>query len=790
MKILEDSWKNCDFACYPESNVNFNSSVTFWADSEKARELLNEWRTRSSQDQSLWPATHRFSPQHHLADAWLSLSECGRAPLTTWLPKGYFHRYDDEPVGEIVVEHSQASREMRAYLNQRKSNVLVKSAFQQFKSENASEARHLCRQALEIDPDNFDARQLFRLITHKIGNNDFKPKVIGKVLTDDASPAAINGLGQAYHSHSQLEEAECCFREAIALKPDYVMAYNNLGLVLQESGRTAEAEQAYLQALGIKPDFAEVYCNLGNVLRDLGRLEEAERACRQALAINPGIAAAHNIFGNVLLSLGRLEEAEHAFQEALKIRPDYAKASNNLGTVLHLLGKLAEAEQAYRQALTIDPEMAMAYNNLGAVLRDFSRLEESQETLRHALSLMPGHSEIHNNLAITLKELGRLEEAKGTCIAALKINPGASKILNNLGVISKELGLFEEAAEAFRQALSISPGSGDAHWNLALLNLQRGDFEIGWEKYESRFCTRKDPHGKLRVPRYDGSNLIGKTVFVYSEQAVGEELMFSSCLSNICSQASQCILECDPRLLPLFSRSFPNITVIPATGVDNHNLSPDLPPHIDFKVPLGSLPFHYRNSRDDFKRCGSWIIPCQRAVQKWQKRYEALGKGLKIGIAWRGGVKKEFSRMRSTNLLQWRNIFSIPGLHFVNLQYGDCSKEIRDIQEQCGTLIHSWEDSDQIRDLDDFAAQAVALDLIISIDNTTVHMAGAVGRPVWCLLPHVPNWRWMLDCEDSPWYPTMRLFRQKKQHDWDPVFNAVAGDLNRLVNHRSSSIDG
>lgn len=653
---------------------------------------------------------------------------------------------------------------------------LVESAFQHHKSGNVSEAERLYRQALDIDPRNFDALHLLGLLAHQVGRNDIAVELIGTALQLGTSPAAFNNLGQAYRALARPEDAARCYQEAIALEPDYVTAYNNLGAVLQESGRAAEAERAYRQALAIRPDVVEVWCNLANALQDLGRFEEAEQACRRALAMNPGLAAAHNILGNVLQKLGRLEEAEQACRHALSIQPGYAMAHNNLGTILHALGRLTEAEQACRRAVEITPTLAMAYNNLGAVLRGLSRLEESEQALCRALSLTPDHAGTLDNLAVTLKEEGKLEEAKATSNRSLTIDPTSAKAYSNLGVINMELGLFEEAAEAFRQALAICPDNGDAQWNLALLTLQKGDFETGWQGYEWRLSTRKDPHGQLRIPRYDGSDPKGKTIFVYAEQGVGEELMFSSCLGDIGGQAGRCILECDSRLVPLFSRSFPSIRVIPATGQDNADLPADLP-HADFKLPLGSLPHYYRNSWNDFKGYGPWLIPSLDALQKWRGRYDALGNGLKVGIAWRGGIKRELSRQRSTTLRQWRDVFAIQGVHFINLQYGDCSGEIRELREQCGTPIHSWEDADQLRDLDDFAAQVAGLDLVISIDNTTVHMAGAVGRPVWCLVPGVPNWRWMLDREDSPWYPTLRLFRQKGRHDWEGVFRDVAREL-------------
>jgi tetratricopeptide (TPR) repeat protein len=663
---------------------------------------------------------------------------------------------------------------------------LVEKAFEQQMAGNIPEAERLYLEALDIDPDNFDALHLLGMMAHQIGRNDIAAELIESALQSKASPVAFNNLGQVYRALGQTEEATRCYREAIALNPHYLTAFNNLGAILQESGKAAEAESVYRQALAMRPDFVEVWCNLANALQDLGKPEEAEQACRKALSINPGFAAAHNILGGALQNLGRLDEAEQAFRQALLAKPDYAMAYNNLGTLLHALGRVVEAEQAYRQAVAIEPNLAMAYNNLGALLRSLARLEESEEALRRSLALMPYNAGAYNNLAVTLKERGLLDEAKEAAVRAVALNPGSANAYSNLGVINMGLGLFEEAVWAFRQALTLDAENGDAHFNLALLDLQKGNFHSGWDGYAWRFRIKQDPHEQLPIPRYDGSKPDGKTIFVYAEQAVGEELMFSSCLGDLIVQAGQCIVECDARLVPLFSRSFPSISAIAATGRDSDTL-PEALAHADFKLPLGSLPRYFRNCRDDFKGHAPWLIPGEEALQKWRSRYDALGEGLKLGISWRGGIKKDLSRMRSTSLLQWAALLSIPGVQFVNLQYGDTSGELRELGEQLGIHVHSWDDADQLRDLDDFAAQVAALDLVISIDNTTAHMAGAVGVPVWCLVPIVPNWRWMLECDDSPWYPSMKLFRQKNRHEWDHVFSAVAEALGHLVDQQRSS---
>lgn len=600
------------------------------------------------------------------------------------------------------------------------------------------------------------------------------------LLTCVTEHVAFNNIGQLCRSHAMLLEAEICYRRAIAVNPDYTLAYNNLGAVLQETGRSNEAVELYQHALTFDAGFFEAWCNLANALQDLGEYQKAEYACRQAVALRPLSAAAYNILGMALQHLGRLDEAEQAFRQALSLKPDFALAYSNLATVLHALGMPEAAVENCHRALDSNPGLAAAYKNMGASLRELDRLAESEQALLDALTLMPGDAEAYSSLAATLKKRGQLEAAKDACHKALMYNPRLANAWNNLGVINLQLGMPEEAFSCYQQAIALNSDHADAHFNLALFHLLKGNFTDGWHEYEWRLKSRKDLYSGLNIPRYDGSGLEGKTLFIYSEQAVGEELQFSSCLPDAAAITQSCLFECDARLVPLFSRSFPSITVVPAPADTGTGLHPDLP-QPDYRLPLGSLPLYFRNSPVPFQQRAPWLLPCPKAARKWHDRYDALGNGLKVGISWRGGSSSELRRLRSTTLQQWESLFAVSGINFINLQYGSCADELAAIRSRLGITIHSWDDADPLHDLDDFAAQVSTLDLVISIDNSTVHMAGAVGCQVWCLVPHVPDWRWMLHRYDSPWYPTMRIFRQRQAQQWAPVFEEVAMELVRLI---------
>jgi hypothetical protein len=310
------------------------------------------------------------------------------------------------------------------------------------------------------------------------------------------------------------------------------------------------------------------------------------------------------------------------------------------------------------------------------------------------------------------------------------------------------------------------------------LLLLEGKFLEAWREYESglEFGERK-PRPRP-FPRWDGASLQGKTLLVVAEQGVGDEIMFASCIPDLLERASpaHCIVDCDPRLTPLFERSFPGLMAPQAHTGEGLEWLSEFPP-VDVQVSMGSLPLHYRQSLDAFPSRRAYLLPDEEAVSQWQHRLDALGDGLKIGISWRGGEAGITRQQRSTILEQWLPLFGIADTHFVDLQYDSTELELDQARDSLGTQIHSWPDPNPLLDLDGFSSLIAALNLVVSIDNSTVHMAGAVGTEVWTLLGEFPEWRWMLDREDSPWYPSMRLYRQTENGGWAEVFSRVAAEL-------------
>jgi hypothetical protein len=307
--------------------------------------------------------------------------------------------------------------------------------------------------------------------------------------------------------------------------------------------------------------------------------------------------------------------------------------------------------------------------------------------------------------------------------------------------------------------------------------LQSGNIERGWNEYEWR-CECKNSLSishRLSQPGWDGRSLKGKRLLIFAEQGVGDEIMFASCLQEVIDHADLCIVECDKRLIPLFARSFPRIQLIERIVPGEHY--PSDYPSADMKIAMGSLPKFLRPTLSSFPQQTVYLIPDSQKVDEWRRRFSELGPGLKIGISWRGGSIPSIKLARSIPLTYWSKLLSMPGIHWINLQYGDCAAELMEAKETMRITIHDWEDTDPLKDLDNFAAQIAALDLVISIDNATLHMAGALGVPVWALLPFAGEWRWLQKVEDTPWYKTMRLIRQKYPNDWEEVFDRVTSDI-------------
>ena len=647
------------------------------------------------------------------------------------------------------------------------------------------EAERIYRQILDHDPHHADSLHLLGVLAHQVGRNDVAVELISRAIAFDQRPAAYHSnLGTALQALGRMDEAAASYRKALALNPDLAEAQMNLGVVLHTQGRLDEAAARVRRALALKPNLAEAHVNLGNILQAQGKLEEAAASHEQALVIKPNFVEACFNRGNVLQAQGKLEEAVASYERALALNPDMAELHCNLGNALQAQGKVAEAEASYERALALNPDYADAFYNLGNLRQaqnsldcSLGKLDQAAACYERALALKPELTEAHYNLGNTRQALGDLEAAGACFERALALRPEYAEAHYNLACVLQGLGRLDEALEWYRKAVELKPDYGQALFGQALAELLHGDFDPGWRNYESRWRSpdHDTPMRAYSQPLWTGEKLSEGRLLLWGEQGVGDEIQFAGLIPDALRTGNRIMLDYDPRLQPLFARSFAEIEVVSGCGSAEAEITAHL--------PTGSLPGLFRPTESAFAATTSPYLKADPVeTERFRARYND-GRRL-IGLAWQTS-NKQTGRKRSIDFAQLAPLFAHPGIRWISLQYGDF-----DSLEQQAAAHATIPDApilidrivDQFADMDLFAAQVAAMDLVITIDNSTAHLAGALGIPVWLLLPFAADWRWLENRPDSPWYPALRHFRQPKAGDWQSVLESVGNALAATLN--------
>jgi Flp pilus assembly protein TadD len=487
-----------------------------------------------------------------------------------------------------------------------------------------------------------------------------------------------------------------------------------------------------------------------------------------------------------LVDEGQLSAAEQIALQIVRQLPDCAAALVLLGIVARKTTRYAEAVDWLQKACYRRPDDGTIRCELGRALADNRQLNEAKIEFQRAIQLNAADAGACLNLGAVLGQLERQEEAIVWCRRAVELGPNDAVAHFNRGNVARSLGLLDEAVAALEAAVRIAPDFAPAHYNLGYCHLLSGDFRRGWPKHEWRVAAGEVTLDDYPQPRWNGESLKGRTILVHAEQGIGDEILFGSCLPDLIAQAGRTIVVCEPRLQSLFRQSFPQADV---RGFQRRQdrCGFQLNEPIDFQIPLGSLPMHYRNSRQDFPQRDRYLTADPALLVGWKRRIQSLGAGLNVGISWRAGGQPHERQSRTTTLELWRPLLSLQGVQLVNLQYGDCIDELAAARREMGIEIHDWPDADPLVDMDGFAAKVAALDLVVSVDNSTVHLSGALGVPTWVLLPQVPGWRWTLADTRSLWYPSARLFRQPSRGDWSAVFAQIGELLKRIVESSDAS---
>jgi tetratricopeptide (TPR) repeat protein len=615
------------------------------------------------------------------------------------------------------------------------TSELLAQALAHHQAGQLQEAEQLYRQVLTLEPNNVDTLHYLGILAHEQGRDDVAREYILR---------------------------------ALALKPDSAEANYNLGIVLSALGDRLGAISALGRAAEIKPDFAEAQFKLGNALKEIGRLNESEQCLHAAVALDPNFSDAYNNLGNVLLARGKLDEAFAAYQRAHKLRPDDAELLYNLGFAAQERGELDSAIEFYRRAIERAPQLVAAHINLGSALREKGEAAEAIRCFGRALELKPDSAEALNGLGSVYHEECRTELAIDYYRRAIELRPSFPKALNNMALALMTQGQLDEALDCADRALRLEPDFADAHVTKSFILLLCGEFAHGWQEYEWRWKTKHVPSPDRYGPVWRGEPLEGKTILLHAEQGFGDTIQFIRYAANVKDRGGATLVRCPRTLLPLLRR---------CPGIDRIRADDERPEGFDTHAPLLSLPRIFGTRIDSIPSRVPYLFADPALVESWRTRLSSL-KGFRIGINWRGRGGLGTFRRRDIPAREFAALAQVPGVQLVSLR--------KDVD--AGELSGDMPMLDLGGELDaahgafmDTAAVMMNLDLVITSDTAIPHLAGALGIPVWLALPFVPEWRWLLDRSDSPWYPTMRLFRQKRTGDWAGVFREIEDALIDLV---------
>ena len=627
------------------------------------------------------------------------------------------------------------------------------------------------------------------LAHHQAGRLAEAERLYKKVIKADPKNAnALNLLGTIAFSRNRTAEAEVLYRRALAANPRMASGQFNLGNLLSITGDHAGALAAYDRALALEPQSADAHLNRGALLQKMDRPDEAIAALTRFIAMAPRDARGHYNLAQCLKAQSQFAQAEESYARVLSLQPQHRDAHLALAEIHTRNDHIAEALRHTRLAIAIQPTPE-SYSNLGDLLRRAKLLNEALAAHEQALAVRPDDPILLHNSGSALYDARRLEDARAAFEKALAADPAFIRGYEGLAKIYEHREDFRTAIELLERALRLDPAADKVIFKLSYCYFAVGDFPAGWRNYEKRFeGTESYQHRRPTPPPYwKGEDLTGKSILIWTEQGIGDQILYSSMIPDVIARAGRCIIECKDRLTPIFTRSFPEATVATYRSQAEAATPPD---GLDFQSPVGSLGGHLRPSLESFPRRSRYMTADPARASVLRERYSSIAPGnLIVGLSWRS-KNAEIGEIKSADLVLWRDILVMPGVTFVNLQYGDCATELAEVEAAFGTVVVQDSGIDPLTDMDAFFAQVAAMDLVISTSNTTVHVAGALGVPTWLILLGSPAdvWYWFRGRSDSPWYVSLRIFRKAVGQDdcdnethWRRAFTGIAQDLKRLT---------
>jgi tetratricopeptide (TPR) repeat protein len=542
----------------------------------------------------------------------------------------------------------------------------------------------------------------------------------------------------------------------------------DLAVQHHRAGQFQQAETIYRQIIAQQPNHAAGHYMLAVMGHQFGRSADALPLIDKAISLNPGSPDYHMFRGIVLVGMQRYEDAVTAFRHVTILRPGDSQAYNNLANAQRAVGQLDDAVATYRKAIELEPEFPEAYSNLSTALKDSGRFDQAIDAAKTAIAQRPNYAGALCNLGVALKAKGQLDEAMDAYRQAIQHEPNYADGYYNIGNLHKERGELDEAATACEKALSLRPDFPSARWNLSLVKLMRDDPDA-WEAYEARWLVSKSTMTRgYPQPLWDGSDLSGRTILLHAEQGLGDTIQFIRYAPMVKEKGGTVVVLCQPELSRLLSGQLQIDRVVS----DDASAAP-----FDVHCPLLSLPRVLKTTPGTIPGAVPYLSADSNLVEQWRQRISQQAPGLKVGLVWAGRPLNARDEQRSLELAALAPLAQVEGVEFYSLQKGEAGAQAS--SPPAGMRMTDW--TAELGDFADTAALVSNLDLVISVDTSVAHLAGALANPVWTFMAFSPDWRWKLNRSDTPWYPTMRLFRQPKWGDWNSAIEQVAEALRQKM---------
>jgi tetratricopeptide (TPR) repeat protein len=582
-------------------------------------------------------------------------------------------------------------------------------------------------------------------------------------------------LGAACQAVGQTDDAVAAVLRAVQYQPRHADANNLLGVLLAQRGQLIEAVGCFCSAMQLRPGWAEADNNLRLACAQLEGQPEGLTALEQLAARRTGDSALQYRLGMARNNRGDLEQAAVHLREAVRLDPGHILAHGNLGAAYVRSNRLDEAAECFRAVLRLQPGSVEAVYNLGVVALKQERWQQAEAFFRQALQGRPGYADAHASLGQVLVRLGRLDEALAHLRQALHLNPQSADAHCSMGYALAVGGRHAEALACFEADVRIKPDHADAHFERSLVWLLLGDWRRGLPEYEWRWKTGRFPEVPRNQPAWDGSDPAGRTLLLHAEQGLGDTLQFIRYAPLVRQRGARVVVACQEPLLPLLGR---------CAGIDELIGASAEPPPCDARAAFLSLPLLLGNTPQTVPAAVPYLHADPSLVEHWRRELPP-GTPFKIGIVWQGNPGHRKDHLRSVPLRYFAPLARLAGVQLYSLQKGHGREHVAEFAERGAVTDLADRLTETAGAFTDTAAALMNLDLLVAADTAVVHLAGGLGRPVLLALSSVPDWRWLLDRPDTPWYPHMRLFRQTERGDWGPVFQRITEAVLGLLQAKS-----